>query len=142
VVAHVGGLGEGLHAARVVEQSGDVEGAGDAAGGEHDVVVVLVHDLVGDLADDADLGLRVHSDRAARDDPGPAQQPPQRDRHALRAEHTGRDLRQQREVELVAEGGDDRDVRLTGRQLAFEPQGAFDAGESAADHQDPRSFHR
>ena len=46
VVADVGGLGEGLHAARVLGQTGDVEGAGDAAGGQHEVVVRLVDDLV------------------------------------------------------------------------------------------------
>src|SRR4029079_1779706 len=70
VVADVRGLRQGLHAPGVLDEPGDVEGPGDAAGGEHDVVVRLVHDLVGDLADHADLGLRVHSDGSAGHDPG------------------------------------------------------------------------
>ena len=98
-------------------QAGDIEGAGDAAGGKHDVVVPLVDDLAGDLADHADLRLRVDSDRAAGDDPGavlPAAAQRYRDR--LRGEHAGCDLRQQRQVELVGERRDQRDVRLSGRR--------------------------
>ncbi len=102
VVADVGGLGEGLHAEGVLGQARDVEGAGHTAQGQHDVVVRLVDDPVGDGTDDADLGLQVHADRAARDDPGavlPAAAQGQGDR--LRREHAGGDLGQQRQIELI-----------------------------------------
>ncbi len=142
MVTDVRRLGEGLHAARVVGQTGDVEGAGDAAGGQHQVVVLLRHHLVGDLAHHADLGGRVHPDRAAGDDVGAAQRAPQRDGHRLRCEHTGRHVRQQRQVELVAERGDQGDLRLRRGELALQPARALQSGEAAAHDQDPGSFHR
>src|SRR5690606_31734178 len=70
VIADVGRLGQRLHAEGVVHQPRDVEGAGDTAGGQHDVVVRLVDDLVGDGADHAHLRPQVHADGPARDDPG------------------------------------------------------------------------
>ncbi len=142
VVAYVGGLGERLHAARVVGQAGDVEGAGDTPGREHQVVVAFGDHLVGDLPHHADLGARVHADRPARDDVRAPQGPPQRDGHRLRSQHTGRDVRQQRQVQLVAERCDQGDLRLRGRELAFQAAGALQSGEAAAHDQDPRTFHR
>ncbi len=142
VVADVGGLGEGLHPEGVLGQARDVEGAGHAARGQHDVVVGLVDDLVGDGADDAHLGLQVHADRTARDDPGAvllAAAQGQGDR--LRREHAGGDLGQQRQIELVGEWRHQRDVGLVEAEFPLQAADASDSGEACANHQDPGSCH-
>ncbi len=142
MVTHVGGLGQRLHAEGVVGQAGDVEGAGDAAGGQHDVVVRLVDDLVGDGADDADLRLEVHADRTARDDPGAVLlAAAQRDGDRLRCQHAGGDLGQQRQVELVGEGRHQCDVGFVRGEFAFQTADALHSGEACANHQDPGSCH-
>lgn len=142
VVADVGGLREGLHPEGVIGQPRDVEGAGDAAGGEHDVVVGLVHDLVVDRADHTDLGLDVHTDRAARDDPRAVlAAAAQRDGDRLRGQDARGDLGQQGQIELVGERRHQRDVGFLRGQFPLQAANALHSCEACANHQDPRSCH-
>ncbi|CAM5628738.1 hypothetical protein SHIRM173S_11918 [Streptomyces hirsutus] len=142
VVADVGGLGQCLHAERVLREPGDVEGTGDAAGGQHDVVVRLVDDPAGDAADDADLGLRIHADGTARDDPGAVlRAAAQRHGDRLRGQHTGGDLGEERQIELVGDRRHQGDPGIVGGELPLQSANALHSGESCAHHQDPGSCH-
>ncbi len=142
VVADIGGLGEGLHPEGVLGQPRDVEGAGHAAGRQHDVVVRLIDDLVREGADDADLRLQVHPDRTPRQDPGavlPAAAQAEGDR--LWREHAGGHLGQQGQIQLIGERRHQGDVGLGRSELPFQAADACDAGEACANHQDPGSCH-
>jgi hypothetical protein len=133
VVAEEGRLGQGLEAEGVLGHSGDVEGPGDPAGGEHQPVP---GDLLGRPVGAAQGGrpaLEVDGDHVAEQHLGPAQAGMEADGDVAGLHHPGGHVRQQGAVEEVVGRAGQEQLGGGGRQVLLQPPHAVEPGEAAAD---------
>jgi hypothetical protein len=137
VVAQVGRLGQGLQAEAVLGHPGDVEGAGDPAGGEDQPVPgQLVLGAV-EAAQGRRVALDVDRDHVAEQHLGPVQGGVQADGDVARLDHAGGHVGQQGAVEEVVGRAGQQQVGGVGGQVLLEAPHAVEAGEAAADDQHP-----
>jgi len=137
VVAQEDAFGEGLEAARVLDQAGDRQQSGDRAGGQDQVVPGEGARLAFGRLDVAGALVDVDPRDLADDQPRAVQHAAERDDDVPGLDRAGGGLRQQRRVEHEVLGVDEHDLGHAGGQLPLEVTRGVHAPEPTADHQDP-----